>query len=244
MDAIAVIATIGGIALLIGIFGGGVKAKEVEIPLIPPFIRILSAITGIVLLGITIWLSIGSSTPTIPPTNVLATAAISTALEVTPSITNSPAQNTPQPTNSPIPISTNVLSTNTPVNISASDSTNWVFTLEYRFADRFWTSGTRWYTLSWTCLGESPSKAKHNFTVSDDFPLIPGDVYLQSSVLRRGDPWGTQVNGINPSQSTVASVVWEKITKTEADWRVSNCIGNVTSDSGTVTILTGKLFQH
>ena len=75
MDAIAVIAAIGGIALLIGIFGGGIKAKEVEIPLLPASVRILSGITGITLLGIAIWLSIRSATPIGTPTNPTATHA-------------------------------------------------------------------------------------------------------------------------------------------------------------------------
>ena len=50
MSVPTVIAVVGGIALLIGIFGGGVKAKEIEIPLINARVRVFSIITGMVLL--------------------------------------------------------------------------------------------------------------------------------------------------------------------------------------------------
>ena len=57
MEVSAVIASIGGIALLAGIFGGGIDVKEVKIPSIQPRIRILSGVVGIVLLVISILLS-------------------------------------------------------------------------------------------------------------------------------------------------------------------------------------------
>ena len=50
MNVPTVIAVVGGIALLIGIFGGGVKAKEIEIPLINARIRVFSTITGVILI--------------------------------------------------------------------------------------------------------------------------------------------------------------------------------------------------
>lgn len=57
MEVYAVIASIGGVALLAGIFGGGIDVKEVKIPSIPPQIRILSSFVGIVLLVVSILLS-------------------------------------------------------------------------------------------------------------------------------------------------------------------------------------------
>lgn len=42
----------GCFALLIGLFGGGVKAKEIEIPIISTSIRIASSIVGWFLLGL------------------------------------------------------------------------------------------------------------------------------------------------------------------------------------------------
>lgn len=46
----SVIAIVGGIALLAGIFGGGIKVKEVEFPKLPGWARIVSSIVGIILL--------------------------------------------------------------------------------------------------------------------------------------------------------------------------------------------------
>jgi hypothetical protein len=61
MDVSAVIAVIGGIALLVGIFGGGVEAEKIKIPTINNWIRVTSAITGIILIGIAVFLSISES---------------------------------------------------------------------------------------------------------------------------------------------------------------------------------------
>lgn len=57
MSVEIVIATIGGIALLVGLFGGGIKAKEIEIPSINFQIRVISIITGIILLLVAALLS-------------------------------------------------------------------------------------------------------------------------------------------------------------------------------------------
>jgi hypothetical protein len=55
MDLPAILAIIGGVALLIGILGGGVEAKEVKIPSISRQSRNLSTISGIVLIGISVF---------------------------------------------------------------------------------------------------------------------------------------------------------------------------------------------
>jgi hypothetical protein len=57
MDASAIFATLGGIALLVALFGGGIKAEKIEIPTVLGKYRVLSGIVGISLLGISIWLS-------------------------------------------------------------------------------------------------------------------------------------------------------------------------------------------
>jgi hypothetical protein len=51
-----VLAIAGSVALLIGLFGGGVKAKEIEIPKIRVGPRILSSLVGVALIGISIGL--------------------------------------------------------------------------------------------------------------------------------------------------------------------------------------------
>jgi hypothetical protein len=56
-----VLAIAGCIALLVGLFGGGIKAKEIEVPRISALPRISSSILGIVLIGISIWLSLPPS---------------------------------------------------------------------------------------------------------------------------------------------------------------------------------------
>jgi|CXWL01.1.fsa_nt_gi hypothetical protein len=69
MSVPTVIAVIGGIALLIGIFGGGIRAKEIEIPSINARVRVFSTLTGIVLLAIAALLSspeILNSPPKVP----------------------------------------------------------------------------------------------------------------------------------------------------------------------------------
>ena len=57
MEVSSIIAGIGGVALLAGIFGGGIDVEKFKIPAISTQIRILSVIVGIVLLIIAIVLS-------------------------------------------------------------------------------------------------------------------------------------------------------------------------------------------
>lgn len=140
-------------------------------------------------------------------------------------------------------------SSNTPSPTTMSESTstktpNWAFTLERRFPPGFWSVGTHTYTLAFTCPNEAPDNITRDFTVSDNFPLLSEDVYLRWSALRAGDPWGKIVDGINPSQPTVASVAWDTITKSQADWRVSNCTGTISWDGGAPEALNGVPFQH
>jgi hypothetical protein len=64
----------GCVALLVGLFGGGVSAKDVEIPKISTLPRILSVVLGIALIGSGIWLSsppAPSLTPIASPTAVI-----------------------------------------------------------------------------------------------------------------------------------------------------------------------------
>jgi hypothetical protein len=59
MSVPIILAMAGVIALLIGVLGGGIKAKEVEIPWISPRGRVVSFVAGLGLIGIAIWLSLG-----------------------------------------------------------------------------------------------------------------------------------------------------------------------------------------
>jgi hypothetical protein len=61
----------GCLALLAGLFGGGFKAKEIEVPYISSFPRILSTIVGLVLIGLAILIYPSESAPdnSISPTD-------------------------------------------------------------------------------------------------------------------------------------------------------------------------------
>ena len=57
-----VLAIAGCIALLVGLFGGGVKAKEIEIPKISPVSRMFSILIGLIMIGAATELSFPSFT--------------------------------------------------------------------------------------------------------------------------------------------------------------------------------------
>lgn len=50
MDVSTVIAIIGGIALLVGVFGGGIELKELKVPPINSTLRIISFVLGVILI--------------------------------------------------------------------------------------------------------------------------------------------------------------------------------------------------
>ncbi|MEK9136628.1 MAG: hypothetical protein AAB393_05850, partial [Bacteroidota bacterium] len=126
-----------------------------------------------------------------------------------------------------------------------TEATNWAVTLEYSFPAGFWSAGTHQYSLTWLCPGEAPDSITRDFTVSDNFALVTGDVYLRWSALRKGNPWGESVEGINPSQPTVAAVAWNLITESEAEWRAAICTGTVSWDGDAPQPLIAQTpFQH
>ena len=60
MDAPAIVAIIGGIALLAGIFGG-IRAKDITVSALPRSIRIISSLLGVMLIGVSVFLSLPKS---------------------------------------------------------------------------------------------------------------------------------------------------------------------------------------
>jgi hypothetical protein len=58
MTVSVVFAIAGVIALLFGIIGGGVKAREIEVPLLTGKARIVTILVGLALIGATFWLEI------------------------------------------------------------------------------------------------------------------------------------------------------------------------------------------
>ncbi|MBL8092428.1 MAG: hypothetical protein JNJ43_18995, partial [Anaerolineales bacterium] len=60
-----------------------------------------------------------------------------------------------------------------------------------------------------------------------------------------GSPFGDTVEGINPAQSTVASIAWDGMTKSVADTRASTCTGAISWDGGKKEPLMPQIpFQH
>jgi len=126
MDVSTVIAIIGGIALLVALFGGGIVAKEIRIPPVSVGLRILSGLLGIALIGTAIWLSLSSrppaaiaQLPTATPTIQRSEHPPSTTLP--PIVTNTPTP-IPSDTVTPTPTDT-VTSTATPTHTPTPSST-------------------------------------------------------------------------------------------------------------------------
>lgn len=100
MTVPVVFAISGVIALLLGILGGGIKAKEITVPSLSPTIRFFSIVIGMGLISASLWISNPnidvSNTPTLPAlsTQVLTvntnppvtTPTVSTIQEVTPNL--------------------------------------------------------------------------------------------------------------------------------------------------------------
>ena len=69
MTVSVVFAIAGVVALLFGIIGGGIKAKEIEVPLLPIRARIITVIIGLILLGATLWLENDKKMQVVPIEN-------------------------------------------------------------------------------------------------------------------------------------------------------------------------------
>ncbi len=77
MTVSVVFAIAGVVALLFGIVGGGIKAKEIEVPLLSARTRLVTILVGITLIGFTIWLENNNSTSA---STISATASPSSIL--------------------------------------------------------------------------------------------------------------------------------------------------------------------
>ena len=81
-----VLAIAGCIALLVGLFGGGVKAKEIEVPKVSVATRIISGLFGVTLIGMATWISyaIPSQPPTTTPEPSITVIPTSVGISSTP----------------------------------------------------------------------------------------------------------------------------------------------------------------
>lgn len=103
MTVSVVFAIAGVIALLFGIIGGGIKAKEVEVPLLSIRVRIFTIIVGLILISITIWLENQSK---VPNSDALTQLTLTPLQPTVPQATLGTIS--PKNTNTPISISTAV----------------------------------------------------------------------------------------------------------------------------------------
>ena len=128
---------------------------------------------------------------------------------------------------------------------TTTNDVNWVFTLEYPFPAGFWSAGTHTYSFEFYCPNELSESVTREFIVSDTFSLVSGDVYLRWGSQKAGSLWGEAAEGINPSQSTIAAIVWDGMTQSEANLRASNCAGTISWDDGAKQPLIPQApFQH
>gem|GEM_PF-6555128 len=100
-----VLAIAGCVALLAGLFGGGIKAKELEVPRISASARLFSSLVGMLLIGVAIQLpSLAPQAPEPTPTPIPSvpqsiTSVLPTATDVPTAMpTNTPTNTPPSPT--------------------------------------------------------------------------------------------------------------------------------------------------
>jgi hypothetical protein len=99
-----ILAVTGCLALLAGLFGGGFKAEQVEIPKISGLPRVFSALIGLGLVGAATWLYVRPELPVAPqPTEVAK--QVSPSSPEPPSISSATSQ-PPVPTDTPAPLLT------------------------------------------------------------------------------------------------------------------------------------------
>ena len=100
MTVPVVLAIAGVAALFLGIWGGGIKAKEIEIPRAPIKARSTISIIGFVLIGISVWLSTTNTITlqSIVPSTNTPTATVTTVPSLTPTSITSTSTPSPVPT--------------------------------------------------------------------------------------------------------------------------------------------------
>lgn len=218
MDVSTVIAIIGGIALLVGVFGGGIELKELKVPPINSVLRVISFIVGALLIMAAVIVSKPeflnliaakpSGTVTLPTTD-----STSTATEI-PTFTETP---------------------------------NWAISFEYRFPAGFWSVGTHEYTLEGSCpnLKDASGIWTNTFDVAENAPLLPGDVYFRLGGLRDASLDAQTVERINPQQTTTAAWSLIEMPQSDAELAVRDCTVTITWDGGIPKQLTSGLpFQR
>ena len=202
-----VLAITGCIALLIGLFGGGVKAKEVEIPKIRVGPRILSSLVGVALIGTAIKLpNLMQQPEQSTATPVPATDAKPTQVQIIPASATSSVIN---PTNTSIP------------------KFGWSVYFEIVLKEGYWKPGTNSYELLAYCpdvesLGDIDKRIE--FSVDQNTPLFPNKVVEFHLFCipspNHGEP---NLTSINPNQKTKIVLGYTNISLEQATQAINEC---------------------
>jgi hypothetical protein len=203
----------GSVALLIGLFGGGVKTKEIEVPKLPVVPRILSSLVRIVLIGIAIWLPnpLQQAEPTTP------TPIPATQLQIIPvSATSSPINST----NTSIP------------------KFGWVVYFEIALKEGFWKPGTNSYEIVADCpdveyLGDIDKRIE--FSVDQNAQLFPNKVVeFHFFGIPSPNPGEPNLSSINPNQKTKIILGYTNIRLEQATQAINECkVNAIINDKGT-----------
>jgi hypothetical protein len=117
------------------------------------------------------------------------------------------------------------------------ESANWAVTFEYRFPPGSWSIGTHQYHFDFSCpsdILDNNGTATNDFSVSDTYPSTPTEIYLRWGGVRTSKLVNPQaVNGVNPSQTTIAVLTWSEVTKSIAERIAATCNATVNWDGGT-----------
>jgi len=203
-----VLAIAGSIALLIGLFGGGVKAKEIEVPKISIWARIFSSLVGVVLIGIAIRL------PNPPPADEPPTS--------TPISIAEPAPTQPQ-------IIAASLTTAPPINPTDTliPKFGWTVYFEIEFNEGYWKPGNNSYQIVADCpdiefLGDIDTRIQ--FSVDENAQLFPNNVvefhFFGIPSPNSGEPG---LSSINQNQKTKIILGYTNISLEQATQAVNEC---------------------
>jgi hypothetical protein len=128
----AILALFGGVALLIGIFGGGIEAERIKIPQINCLLRVILSLTGTGLLALAVTLAVLSKPELLSP-----------VLPDTPTATPVPTETPlPAPSSTPVP-------SDTPAPTAAPSVTPLPTLPVVILSDSFDSNANNWYTGSW-----------------------------------------------------------------------------------------------
>lgn len=76
MDVSGILALLGGVAIFVSLFGGGIEVERLKIPVVSKGVRLFSAVVGVALIGLAIWIS----NPKLIQSSISPTPLISTPL--------------------------------------------------------------------------------------------------------------------------------------------------------------------